>query len=86
MDETEKRLALWWALLVVLTLVSFRGARAFASPAQVAAAVLVIAFVKVRIVVRQFMEVRHAPMALRLLLDAWVIVVCGGLIAMIAAV
>jgi Prokaryotic Cytochrome C oxidase subunit IV len=36
---------------------------------------IVIALVKVRIIFREFMEVRHAPVLLRRLTDAWVVLV-----------
>ncbi len=34
---------------------------------------LVLAFFKVRLVIREFMEVRHAPVQLRWICDAWLI-------------
>jgi len=34
----------------------------------------VIALVKVRVIMREFMEVRHAPALLRRLTDLWVVV------------
>jgi hypothetical protein len=36
---------------------------------------IVIALVKVRIIFREFMEVRHAPALLRRLTDAWVLII-----------
>jgi cytochrome c oxidase subunit IV len=36
---------------------------------------IVIALVKVRIIFREFMEVRHAPVLLRRLTDAWVVLI-----------
>ena len=41
---------------------------------------IIIAFIKVRIVIRYFMEVRQAPLALKLVCDAWVVLVCGTII------
>lgn len=38
--------------------------------------IMVVAFVKVRFVGLYFMELKHAPLALRLLLEAWCLVVC----------
>lgn len=35
---------------------------------------LILAFFKVRLVIREFMEVRHAPKPLRWVCDGWVIV------------
>ena len=48
----------------------------------VSTTLLLIAFVKVRFVIRHFMEVRTAPLALRLISDAWVIGVCGAIIGL----
>lgn len=42
--------------------------------------IMVIAFIKVRFVIHYFMEVRHAPVALRLICDAWVVVICGAIL------
>jgi hypothetical protein len=36
---------------------------------------IVIALVKMRIIFREFMEVRHAPALLRRLTDAWVLII-----------
>lgn len=41
---------------------------------------ILIAFIKVRIVMRYFMEVRKAPLALRLICDGWVLLVCSVII------
>jgi Prokaryotic Cytochrome C oxidase subunit IV len=84
MDAHEKRLALWWLLLVALTVISLEGASAIGSKRLFAVTALVIAFVKVRIVVREFMEVRAAPIMLRLVLDVWGAGICAALIIMIA--
>jgi hypothetical protein len=84
MDVHEKRLALWWLLLVALTVISLAGAPSLGNRAVFAVTILIIAFVKVRIVVREFMEVRAAPIALRLVLGVWGGAVCVALISMIA--
>jgi len=44
-------------------------------------AVLIVAFVKVRIVLMEFIEVRSAPVILKVLAQAWAIGVCAVLIA-----
>jgi hypothetical protein len=46
------------------------------------AAILILAFFKVRLVIMYFMEVGHAPTTLRLSCEAWVFVSCIGLIIM----
>jgi hypothetical protein len=49
------------------------------SNAVVTSSVIVIALIKVRIIFREFMEVRHAPVLLRRLTDVWVFVIAAGL-------
>jgi hypothetical protein len=49
------------------------------SNAVVTSSVIVIALIKVRIIFREFMEVRHAPVPLRRLTDVWVLVIAAGL-------
>lgn len=85
MDGPEKRLIAWWALLAALTLVSLEGAPVLLSARWFVTAVLVIAFIKVRVVILDFMEVRHAPFALRGVLEIWGVAVCGGLLVMLHA-
>jgi hypothetical protein len=41
---------------------------------------IVIALVKVRIIFREFMEVRHAPVLLRRLTDGWVVLMAAFLL------
>ncbi|MBL4782496.1 MAG: cytochrome C oxidase subunit IV family protein [Porticoccaceae bacterium] len=43
----------------------------------ISSGLILIAFIKVRIVIRYFMEVRQAPLALKLVCDSWVALVCG---------
>lgn len=70
-------MTLVWLVLMVATALSWRMA---ATPAGVtpqsdgwaATAILLIALFKVWLVIRHFMEVRHAPPALRRICDAWV--------------
>lgn len=82
-DRSERRLFLWWAILVAATLVSVEARATQGSSARaVAMAVLLIAFAKVWIVIWQFMDVRLAPIALKMALAAWVIGVCAGLIGL----
>jgi Prokaryotic Cytochrome C oxidase subunit IV len=47
---------------------------------MVTVSAIVIALVKVRIIFREFMEVRHAPALLRRLTDAWVLLMGACLI------
>jgi hypothetical protein len=77
------RLTLFWMLLIAATVVSVESVRGwFAASGQTTAAmtVLIIAFIKVRIVGREFMELRRAPWQARLVFDAWAVVMCAAMI------
>lgn len=78
-----------WLLLVLLTCVSWwlvEGAGAESirhlPPAWITSAIFIMAFIKVRMVILDFMEIRHAPLLLRLLLEIWVVGVCSAVLAM----
>ncbi len=45
----------------------------------------VVAFVKVRFVIQYFMEVRAAPLALRIITEAWAVIACATLIGLFLA-
>jgi hypothetical protein len=81
----DRRLLGVWALLVAITLGFLgldhaAGGRGVPSPATaVTLAAVGLALVKVRIIVRQFMEVRHAPPLLCRLTDLWVAVMAVAL-------
>jgi hypothetical protein len=75
----EKRLLVVWLVLSAITLAqlgigSVDGADALRPNAAIAASAIVVALVKVRIILREFMEVRHAPVLLCRLTDLWVAV------------
>lgn len=71
-----------WFFLISLTLASWWlghnpdhwGA------AIVTSTILVITFFKIRLVILHFMEVKRAPITLRLLFESWCFGVCGVLI------
>lgn len=75
---TRDRLLLAWALLVAVTLVSVSAG---GSPFAVTATVLGIALAKAGVVMFAFMEVRGAPLALRLLCTVWLAAVFAALLA-----
>lgn len=73
-----QRLTAVWLVLMLASLLSFGIGAApvamLARPPHLAAAiVLAIAFLKVHLVMSAFMEVRHAPLPLKLLCAAWTI-------------
>ena len=77
----NKRLLLVWAILTAMTVAyvwldhsADRNGTLQASTVVTVSAIL-IALIKVRIIFREFMEVRHAPALLRRLTDGWVVLV-----------
>lgn len=55
------------------------------SPRTAGIAVIVIAFIKIRYVILDFMDLRSAPLGMRLAGEAWCIVVCSTLVLLYAA-
>ena len=75
----ERRLLLVWLALSAITLAQLAlgslGRRDALTPnAAVTSSAIVIALIKVRVIIREFMEVRHAPALLCRLTDLWVVV------------
>lgn len=77
-----RRPAWIWFILALATFVSWAvgGGLAFSSQACAGSAVLVIAFIKIRFVMSEFMELRHAPWWLRIAADLWCIAACALLV------
>ncbi len=77
----NKRLLIVWAILTTMTLVyvwldhSVDQHGTLKASTVVTVSAIVIALIKVRIIFREFMEVRHAPALLRGLTDGWVILI-----------
>ncbi|UXA09544.1 cytochrome C oxidase subunit IV family protein [Mycobacterium sp. SMC-2] len=80
----NKRLLAVWVILASLTLgylwIDHWAAGSLKSSAVVTSSVIVIALIKVRIIFREFMEVRNAPVLLCRLTDAWVVVMAAALL------
>jgi ABC-type nickel/cobalt efflux system permease component RcnA len=78
------RLTWTWALLCALTGLSWGLAAAgrLAPGTALTLAVLVIAAVKTRLVIRQFMDVRTAPRWLRRATDGWLAVLMAVIIGL----
>ncbi|MEX1667408.1 cytochrome C oxidase subunit IV family protein [Zhongshania guokunii] len=69
-----------WAVLAMATVVSwYLGGDA---ALNIPAVMLLIAFFKTRLVIMHFMELNHAPLALRIVGEAWGIVCCTALIVL----
>jgi Prokaryotic Cytochrome C oxidase subunit IV len=77
--EFNKRLLVVWLILASLTLAYLwidHSVDGSPRPSVViTSSVIVIALVKVRIIFREFMEVRQAPPLLCRLTDAWVVLI-----------
>ena len=81
----EKRLIVVWLALSAITILqlgigSIDGRAAQAGNSAIAASVIGIALIKVRIIIREFMEVRHAPVLLCRLTDLWVLLTAAMLL------
>lgn len=81
----NKRLLFVWVILAALTLaylwIDHSVDGSLTSSAVVTSSVIVIALVKVRIIFREFMEVRSAPVLLCRLTDAWVVLIGVSLLS-----
>lgn len=76
-----------WIILSAITLTSWwlapphgNGAPAVAS-VPITVAVIVLAFIKGRMIIRYFMEVRSAPRWLKLFTDGWLMVLWTSVLA-----
>lgn len=81
----EKRLAVVWIILSALTVVSLAvltidGPGPIRPNAIVAISAVAVSLFKVRLIIQEFMEVRHAPKFLSRLTDAWLMLTAGVLI------
>jgi hypothetical protein len=85
-DTARRPGTVTWAVLMVATVVSWTlGTRhdVFGGgPRLATVGVLVIAFVKVFLVGRQFMELREAPRLLQLFFNGWCVVVCSVIVGL----
>ncbi|WP_156687191.1 cytochrome C oxidase subunit IV family protein [Mycobacterium sp. Marseille-P9652] len=84
MIRTNTRLLVAWVILASLTLAYLgidHSAASHGANAVVTSCVIGIAVVKVRIIFREFMEVRRAPALLCRLTDAWVVLIAASLLA-----
>jgi hypothetical protein len=81
----EKRLIVVWLALSAITIMqlgvgSVDGQASLAPNSAIAAGAILIALIKVRIIFREFMEVRHAPVLLGRLTDLWVVLTAAILL------
>jgi hypothetical protein len=84
--QPRERLGIAWFALSAISLLSWwigaKHAQGVADPsAAISLGVIAIAAIKVRVIFREFMEVRHAPVLLQRLTDAWLALMIAGLVA-----
>jgi len=75
----EKRLLVVWLVLSAMTIAqlgvgSVDRQAALTPNAAITSSAILLALIKVRIIFRQFMEVRHAPVLLCRLTDLWLVI------------
>ena len=76
MELLRKPVSVVWAALMLATCAStWVLSKNSVTPGVATVAIMLIAAVKVRLVIRYFMEVRLAPLALRLVCDGWLLAV-----------
>jgi Prokaryotic Cytochrome C oxidase subunit IV len=80
----NKRLLVVWVVLAAFTLsylwIDHLLSGSLTPSVLVTSSVIVIALIKVRIIFREFMEVRQAPVLLCRLTDAWVVLIGAALL------
>jgi Prokaryotic Cytochrome C oxidase subunit IV len=75
-----RRFTAVWFVLMLATALSWESTRDAESARWGGTAVLIIAFIKVRLIGLEFMELRLAPSTLRRLFEGWVIAACASLL------
>lgn len=76
-----------WVVLVMMTILSWWLSLDLTAGIDNAhryttTGIFLLAFFKVRLVIIHFMELGNAPLALRALFEAWVVIVCSVLVGM----
>ncbi|WP_405054010.1 cytochrome C oxidase subunit IV family protein [Thalassotalea nanhaiensis] len=65
-----------WSGLILFTLISFFiGGESLFLPKLATTFILLVSFIKIRLVIHYFMEVKYAPLPLKIALDVWCICV-----------
>jgi heme/copper-type cytochrome/quinol oxidase subunit 4 len=82
----KNRISLIWLVLITATLISWWiGTGDAATPQLGTAAVFIVVFIKIRLIGLYFMELREAPLPLRLLFEGYCLIVCTALLVMYLA-
>lgn len=78
---SDRQTAVWMALVAATVLTAVVGIEQHGDSTSVGLLLLAIAFVKIRLVALHFMEIREAPVALRVLVEGYVAVTFVALVA-----
>lgn len=81
-NVVSRRVGLVWLILVAATLVSWLVGHGVGLSDRRSAGMVIIgvALLKVRLVMLDFMELRNAPMPLRIAVEAWTVVMLAVLV------
>ena len=86
MELLRKPVTIVWAALMLATCAStWLLSKNSVTPEVATVAIMLIAGVKVRLVMRHFMEVRRAPLALQLVCDGWLLAVTALIVTVYLA-
>ncbi|MDT5316108.1 MAG: hypothetical protein QOE74_5128 [Mycobacterium sp.] len=72
----------WCALMLATCASTWLLAKDAVTPEVATVSIMVIAAIKVRLVMGYFMEVRRAPLALRIVCDGWLLAVTTMIVAL----
>ena len=78
-----RKITFVWLVLMLATVLSWQFGHGFGFGDRydfATVAIVIIAFVKLRLVFLDFMELRHAPVPLRLAFELWTLAVGGTII------
>jgi hypothetical protein len=83
--STQLRLASTWLALSGITLLAWliatlHGSGALKPDAAVALGAIAITVVKVRVIVMEFMDAKHAPARLRHIVDGWLVMFVAAML------
>lgn len=80
--DAPARVAVVWLVLLAATFLSWESAHSAGGYRLASTVVLLIAFLKARLIGWEFMELRTAPRVLRFIFEAWVVLACATLLAL----
>ncbi|MDB5968345.1 MAG: hypothetical protein JWQ90_795 [Hydrocarboniphaga sp.] len=76
------RITLVWFLLVAATALSWEMGHGSGEARHAGVAIIVVAFIKLRFVILELMEIRYAPRFMRVVAEVWTVIVCTTLVTL----